>query len=454
LKNAVHKTYNKLGIKSDRTKNITKHVLLSFVYKGGSILASFLLVPLTINYLDTENYGIWLTLSSFIAWFSFFDIGLGNGLRNKFAEAKAIGDMTLAKGYVSSAYFTIGAVSSGLIVIFTALNFLIDWTKVFNASPTLQKDLNILMPIVFGFLCLQLVVKLITTIYTADQHHSMQGKINFFIQVGSLLLIWIMTKTSESSLLVFGVIFSALPVVILLWFNLFAFNNRYIDFKPSIKLWKKEYLKEIFGLGFIFFVIQISGIVLYTTDNFIISKLFSPKEVVPYTIAFKYISISSMLFSIIATPYWSSINEAFNRKDFEWIKKAMKNLKKMSFIFVFLIFFMVIISKLVYQFWIGTKISIPSSLTIFMALFIVSSIIVTPYTIFLNGTGKIKIQAIQSVIAALINIPLSIFFAKTLNIGVNGIILATIVCFIPSLIFSQIQYSKIINNKAFGIWNK
>jgi O-antigen/teichoic acid export membrane protein len=90
------------------------------VYKGGSILASFLLVPLTINYLDTENYGIWLTLSSFIAWFSFFDIGLGNGLRNKFAEAKAKGDMTLARGYVSSAYFTIGVVSIGLIVIFTA----------------------------------------------------------------------------------------------------------------------------------------------------------------------------------------------------------------------------------------------------------------------------------------------------------------------------------------------
>ena len=136
-------------------------------------MASFLLVPLTINYLDTENYGIWLTLSSFIAWFSFFDIGLGNGLRNKFAEAKAKGDMTLARGYVSSAYFTIGAVSLGLIVIFTFLNYFIDWTKIFNASPSLQKDLSLLMPIVFGFFCLQLVVKLITTIYTADQHHSM-----------------------------------------------------------------------------------------------------------------------------------------------------------------------------------------------------------------------------------------------------------------------------------------
>ncbi|MEY4604816.1 MAG: hypothetical protein RIT43_2108, partial [Bacteroidota bacterium] len=312
IKKSIHNIYEKVGIKSDRSKNITEHVLLSFLYKGGSILSSFLLVPLTIDYLDTDNYGIWLTLSSFISWFSFFDIGLGNGLRNKFAEAKAKGDMTLARGYVSSAYFTIGAVSLGLIILFTAANFFIDWTKVFNTSPSLQKDLSLLMPIVFGFFCLQLVVKLITTIYTADQHHSMQGKINFYTQAGSLLLIWIMTKTSESSLLIFGTIFSALPVFLLLWFNLFAFNKRYFDFKPNFKLWKKEYLKEIFGLGATFFIIQISGIILFTTDNYIISKLFSPSEVVPYNIAYKYMSMALMLFSIIAAPYWSSITDAYN----------------------------------------------------------------------------------------------------------------------------------------------
>ena len=82
MKEILHKVYNKVGIKSQRTKGITKHVLLSFLYRGGSIAATFLLVPLTINYLDTDNYGIWLTLSSFISWFAFFDIGLGNGLRN------------------------------------------------------------------------------------------------------------------------------------------------------------------------------------------------------------------------------------------------------------------------------------------------------------------------------------------------------------------------------------
>jgi O-antigen/teichoic acid export membrane protein len=393
-------------------------------------------------------------LSSFIAWFSFFDIGLGNGLRNKFAEAKAKGDMTMAKGYVSSAYFTIGTVSVGLIAIFTTLNFFIDWTKVFNATPTLQKDLSLLMPIVFGFFCLQLVVKLITTIYTADQHHSMQGKINFFIQAGSLLLIWFMTKTNESSLLVFGIIFSAFPVFLLLWFNLFAFNKRYFDFKPSIKYWKREYLKEIFGLGAIFFIIQFSGIVLFTTDNFIISKFFSPSEVVPYNIAYKYMSMSSMLFSIVAGPYWSSITDAYSRSDFEWIKKGMMNFQRMGLFFIVVIFIMIILSGYIYQIWIGDKVAIPVMLTILMGVFFAASIYVTPFTMFLNGTGKVKLQAIQGAIAAIINIPLSILFSKYFGLDVSGVIFATIVCFIPSLIFSPIQYNKLIKNNAIGIWNK
>jgi O-antigen/teichoic acid export membrane protein len=454
LKNILDKIYTKVGIKSDRTKNISKHVILSFIYKGGSILAGFLLVPLTINFLDTENYGIWLTLSSFIAWFSFFDIGLGNGLRNKFAEAKAKGDMTLARGYVSSAYFTIGAVSLGLIIIFSLLNFFIDWTKVFNASPNLQKDLSILMPIVFGFFCLQLVVKLITTIYTADQRHSIQGMINFYTQAGSLILIWIMTKTSESSLLVFGVIFSVLPVFILLWLNLFAFNKRYIDFKPSIKLWKNEYLKDIFGLGMKFFIIQIAGVILFSTDNIIITQLFGPESVVPYNIAFKYLSISNMVLAIMLTPYWSSITEAYTNNDYEWIKKSMKNLMKFSIFSFIVICIMIIISPFIYKIWIGNNVKIQLSLTIYMGLFFILMIFYAPFTFFINGTGKVFLQMVSIVSTAIINVPLSVFFAINLNLGVSGVIIATIICLIPHAILCPIQYSKIINKKAYGIWNK
>lgn len=454
MKKYLHNVYNKVGIKSVRTKNITKHVLLSFIYKGGSIVGNFLLVPLTINYLNAENYGIWLTLSSFIAWFSFFDVGLGNGLRNKFAEAKAKGDMTLAQGYVSSAYFTIAAVSLGLIIIFTTLNYFIDWTKIFNASRTLQKDLNILMPIAFGFFCLQLVVKLITTIYSADQHHSMQGKINFYIQAGSLLLIWLMTKTTESSLLIFGIIFSVFPVFILIGLNVFAFNKTYKIFKPSLKLWRKKYLKDIFGLGFKFFIVQMSGIVLYATDNLIISNLFSPSEVVPYNIAYKYITISLMIYTIIATPYWSSITDAYFLEDFRWIKKSMRNLVLFSILFSIFTVFLICISNFSYGIWIGESVQVPFNLTISMGIFVILTLVLQPFVFFINGIGKIRIQLITSIIVAVINIPLSYYLAKNFNLGVTGVILATIICFVPGVFLGPIQYLKVIGKSDSGIWSK
>ena len=434
--------------------NITNHVLISFVFKGGSILANFLLVPLTMTYLDTENYGIWLTLSSFIAWFSFFDIGLGNGLRNKFAEAKAKGDMTSARGYVSSAYFTIGSVSLCLILLFFTFNLFIDWTKVFNVSSKLQKDLSILMPIVFGFFGLQLVVKLVSTIYTADQHHSIEGKINFIIQAGSLLLIWIMAKTSESSLLIFGIIFSAFPVLILVIISFFAFNNRYKDFKPNINFWKKEYLKDIFGLGMKFFIIQIAGVILFSTDNIIITQLYGPKEVVPYNIAYKYFSVVNMGLSLVLTPYWSSVTEAYTKKDFVWIKKSMRNLLRISFSSNVVILFLVITSTFFYKLWIGNKVSIPLSLTIYMAIYFSLTNFYAPFTYFINGTGKVKIQMYSILFTSILNIPLAIFLAKNLGMGVSGVIVSTILCLVPHVIISPIQYSKIIKNKAYGIWSK
>ena len=76
-------------------------------YLSASLIANFMLLPLTLEYLDAENYGVWLTLSAFIGWFAIFDIGLGNGLRNKFAEAKTNGNFKKAKSYVSTAYLSI-----------------------------------------------------------------------------------------------------------------------------------------------------------------------------------------------------------------------------------------------------------------------------------------------------------------------------------------------------------
>lgn len=453
MKNFKSKILILLGISTQRTKNISRHIGLSLIYKGGSILANFLLVPLTIDYLDTEKYGIWLIITSFISWFSFFDIGLGQGLRNKFAEAKAKGNDLLVRGYISSAYFTITFISFALVVLFFICNFFIDWTKVFNTDINLARELSILMLIVFTFFCLQLIAKLITSIYIADQKPSVQGLINFLTQIVSLLIIWLLTHTSKSSLMLFGTLYSIIPVLILIVFTIISFSGRYHKYVPGIKLWNKHYTKDIFGLGIKFFIIQIAAIILYSTANMIITQLYSPDAVVPYNIAYKYFSLITMVFSIIVTPYWSAITEAYVKSDYAWIKRSMKYLLIFSVTFIMILILMILFSNEFYLLWIGDKVKIPFILSVLMSVFFMITVFIQPFVIFINGTGKIKLQLYISIITSLLNIPLSIFFARNLNLGISGVILATIVCSIPGIFYFPLQYSKLINNKAKGIWN-
>lgn len=443
-----------LGVKSSRTKNIVKHVSVSFFYKGGAVLANFMLVPLLIDYLDTENYGVWLTLTSFIGWFTFLDIGLGNGLRNKLAEAIAVKNYNLAKYYVSSAYFSILTISLFLFIVFLTINSPIDWTLVFNTSSKLKSELSILMPIVVGCFCLQLIVKLVGDVYLANQNHSIQVKIHFYTQILSVILIWILMKATKSSLLIFGAVFSSIPVLVLLGLNIIGFSKKYKNIKPSIRFWNFNYLKDIMGLGVEFFIIQVSGVMLFATDNFIISKVFSPEEVVPYNVAFKYFSIPTMIFTLVLTPFWSSFTDAFVKKEFTWIKKSMRNILFIWCIVPVILLIMLLISGWFYKFWVGEKIVIPVFLSISMAVYVMLFTYKSIYNFFINGVGKIRIQMIVGIITIIINIPLSIIFSKHFNLGLAGVILATSVSLAISAIFGPIQYHKIIALKARGIWNR
>ena len=89
LKNKVQRFWN---VGHERTLNIKKNIIYSFLIKGGSVLIGFILFPLTIHYVNPLQYGIWLTISSLVAWMNTFDIGLSNGLRNKMAHSLALGE--------------------------------------------------------------------------------------------------------------------------------------------------------------------------------------------------------------------------------------------------------------------------------------------------------------------------------------------------------------------------
>ena len=100
------------------------------------------------------------------------------------------------------------------------INPYLNWASILNAGddPNLQNELSLLALIVFSFFCLRFVFQILATILIADQQPAKASLLNLYSNALSLLFIAILVKTTSSSLVYIGIIFSSLPVIVFLNF--------------------------------------------------------------------------------------------------------------------------------------------------------------------------------------------------------------------------------------------
>jgi len=447
--------YNKLFVGSERTIVIKKNIMGSAVVKGLSMLVSLSLVPYTIHLLDQEKYGIWITLFSIVTWFNMLDIGLGNGFRNKFAEAVAIGNNVLAKKYVDTLYSSMAIIAVAFLIITTLINPFLNWNKILNVSISFDENLAIIAWLVFALFCLQLYFKNISTILLSLQRTTYSNMVIFLGNIGSLLLIFIFQKLHFISLFSIALAFMSAPVLIFTITSLILFNSDLKEFKPNLfTLPKKEYFNNLIGLGLKFFFIQITAVVIYASSNVIISLLFGPSEVTPYNVAFRLYSTIQAVFSIIITPFWSAFTEANAKEDFDWIKKSIKKLVFIWGLFAIGTFILWVISPFVFQIWVGKGVVVPVELSLQFAIFVIVNCWISIFSSYLAGISKIAISLYIAIFQLITYIPFAIYLAGIGNLNTTGIILATNVSLMVPAILLALQAKRIVNKQAYGIWNR
>ena len=110
---------------TNQDSSLAKNTIVSIIIKGIALLVSFFSVPIFSKYFSNDiAYGVWLTILSIINWVVTFDLGLGNGMKNKLIHALAKNDEDEGKQIVSSTYLSstiIGIVilAIGLVLINT-----------------------------------------------------------------------------------------------------------------------------------------------------------------------------------------------------------------------------------------------------------------------------------------------------------------------------------------------
>ena len=159
-----------------------------------------------------------------------------------------------------------------------------------------------------------------------------------------------------------------------------------------------------------------------------------------------------MVFSIVVTPYWSASTEAYARGDFDWIKQSAKKLNFIGILLSLVGVGLLVFSDFAYKIWLGKTLAVDHKTLGLALIYFMLLIRYSTYGYILNGIGKIHIQLVITSIVAVFFIPATIFLSK--SFGLNGVFLSLILTAFINATWSSIQFNKIINGKAKGIWLK
>ena len=443
---------NGKAINQKRSSLLQKNILASFLIKGWSALIVLLLVPATLHCLGEYKNGIWLTISSMLLWIDNMDIGLGNGLRNKIAEYMAHDDYKRTRSLISSTFAMLTCIIIPVLFILLLLIAVGDTYMVFNATPAKVPHLDHVLMLTVTLVCTSFIFKLIGNFYMGMQLPAVSNLLIALGQTMALIGTYIVLWSGSHSIMHIALVNTVAPLLVYLLAYPYTFLYKYPHLRPSFRLVNLQEAKTVINMGVQFFIMQISGVILFMTSNLLISNLFSPEMVTPYQITYRYFSIMLVIFTVICMPFWNATTDAYERGDIEWIRQATWKLRLMTICIMVCMAVMILLSPWVYTIWIG-DIVIDMKMSIVMAVYIFILIYSLRYSYFINGIGKLRLQLIFTTAAAVIFIPLA-YLTTLWSHNIIWFMVVMCIVNIPGLIVNRIQFSKLINRQAKGIWNK
>lgn len=417
------------------------------------MLIQFVQVPVVLSYLDDNSYGVYLTISSIVMWTQNFDMGLGQGLRYKLTQAISLCQIPTAKKLVSTAYISMSIIMGSLLVILGLLCPVINWQSLFNYTETGNAELTWCVEVVLASFLIRFVFDLITYVLQANQRTAISTIFHPLANIISVVGVLILKLFSYNSLLLACVMLAVPYTVIVLIANLYLFAKRYQAISPSFRCYDKQYLKDIYSLGLKFFVSSLASLVVFNTSSILISHYLNPTETSVYNTAYLYMGAVTTFMSVLSTPMIAGITDAYVKNDMQWLKNSFKKFSQITFIGCLMCIALLALSPIVYDIWLGNKLTIPFGITLGLAVYFIGNLWSTQLNCYVTGAGKAHVSMILSFVKIISFIPLTIIFIKIF--GLIGLILSTILInTIPNIVVCAIQSKMIINGTLSGIWNK
>lgn len=423
---------------------IGSNMLISGLCKPFSLIISYLYVPIVLSYLGVEKYGIWSTILTILSWISYFDIGIGNGLRNRLAASLSVKDGESRK-LVSSAYAVIAVIMTAVTIVFCAVASVADWERIFGVTGIDENIAGVVCTSVI-LVAANFIISICKNVLYAIQKAGSVSVMELIVQILNLSGVLVATRIVKSNLLVMALIYGLSMLVVNFVASIIIYrNNREVC--PAVSCVDYQVGKSITNLGLQFFIIQICGLVLFTTDSLIISSMYGAANVTPYATVNKLFNVIIGIYSALLVPVWSAVTKDKAEGKFHEIKLLAKKLILLMCPFVLGTVFLALVFRDVSAWWLRQELEYSTGLIALGAMYCLMSNWCNTFAYIANGMELMKMSMIVAVVQASVNIPLSLYFAECMEMGSAGVLAGTVCSMaiaavvVPIAVYKEIKCS-------------
>lgn len=419
----------------------------SLIFKALAIIIGIITIPAYIEYFNDQTIlGSWFTLLALLNWLLFFDLGLGNGLKNelilniaekKYGKARKL----ILQSYLLLFFISFIIIAVAYIVYLITPNLLQGYQDGVGAIP----DINLIILITFIIIFIQFPLRLVISILLAMQKSAIANFLPLVTQ--TLVLCYLLFSAGVEDdvkfvnlSIVYGIAVCAPLILATIYVYILVSRWNY-------ELTDNSTIKDVFKLiisGSKFFWIQVCLLALNGSNEFLILNISAPEDVVQYQIYFRVFSIFLIVFSTITVPLWSAIGEAKAQKN---INRILKIDRVMRYILLAALFGMLVLSLIlpyIFNFWLGEgviKHDFYISLTFLLYIFVMMGINYSACVA--NGYNKLNVQLKYLNIAVIIKFSTLYLFYDFITQWTDVVVI-TIISLLPALIFQYIFSRKIL----------
>ena len=401
-----------------------------------SSLLTLLSLPLAVRYLGAERFGVWATIASTVALLNLLDMGIASTLTNHLARAYALGDKPYAARCMTNALALTASLASMAGLAFAIVWPRVDWMSLFNVAASVPRsEVNYTVAAAAALMILGLPAALGSKVFAGYQEVHLS---NFVVAIGAVanvvgLFAGIALRVSMPVLLVMSAGCMTLCNFVALVVTLLGYKPW---LRPRLGLLDLPMARELLTSGSAFFLIQIAGAVVFSSDNLVVSHYLGAAQVTPYAVTWRLVALTAVLQSLIFPALWPAYAEAHARRDYAWMRGVFRFTLRWTVVLNLTCGVLLIVAgKTMIRWWAGPAAVPSSALLAAMALWAVISGFMTVESCLLAAVNRTREQGVLSMIAAAVNLGLSIVLVQ--RIGSVGVIAGTILSYLLVLVVPQ-----------------